>query len=103
MICEYRVYRAVPGKLDAVQDRFINHTLRFFAKHGITATGIFRPEGVENELHYMTSFPTAAAKDAAWAAFQADAEWQQIKQASETDGPLLEKQLVTVLTPVDRP
>lgn len=103
MIYEYRVYRALPGKLDAVQDRFLSHTLRFFARHGISVTGIFRPEGVEDELHYMTSFSSTAAKDAAWAAFQADPEWQQIKQESEVAGPLLEKQLVTVLAPVDRP
>lgn len=100
MIHEYRVYQAVPGKLDAVQDRFINHTLRFFAKHGIMMTGMFRPHGVEHELHYMTSFPTLAAKDSAWAAFQADPEWQRIKQESEASGPLLEKQLVTVLVPI---
>lgn len=100
MIYEYRVYRAVPGKLDAVQDRFLNHTLRFFARHGITVTGIYRPVGVENELHYTTSFASTEAKDAAWAAFQGDAEWQAVKQQSEVGGPLLEKQLVTVLSPV---
>lgn len=101
MIYEYRIYRAVPGKLEAVQDRFLTHTLRFFAQHGIRVTAIFRPKGIEHELHYMTCFDSVEARDAAFAAFQADAGWQKIKQGSEADGPLLVEQVVTVLDPVD--
>ena len=65
MIYEYRIYRAVPGKLEAVQDRFLTHTLRFFAQHGIRVTAIFRPKGIEHELHYMTCFDSVEARDAA--------------------------------------
>lgn len=100
MIQEYRQYHAVPGKLDAVQDRFLQHTLRFFGRHGIEVTGIFRPVGTSDKLHYMTRFTDEAARASAWAAFQGDPEWQVVKTASETDGPLLEKQTVTILEPV---
>ncbi|MEI4508733.1 NIPSNAP family protein [Sphingopyxis sp. CCNWLW253] len=102
MIHEYRVYKAIPGKLDAVRDRFLQHTLRFFSQHGIEVTGIFQPDGVEHELHYMTRFASLAARDEAFAAFQGDAEWQKIKRESEIDGPLLAEQTVTLLTPVSR-
>ena len=32
---ELRIYRAVPGRLPDLQNRFSQHTTKFFAKHGI--------------------------------------------------------------------
>ena len=97
---EYRSYFAVEGKIEQVKRRFLDHTLRFFTRHGIEVVGIFEPEGSANELHYMTRFPDEETRKAAWAAFQADPEWQEVKTASEQAGPLLEKQSVNFLEPV---
>lgn len=35
MLYELRIYHIHPGKMQAINDRFSNHTLRIFAKHGI--------------------------------------------------------------------
>ena len=39
MIYEYRVYEAAPGKLEALNSRFRNHTLGIFERHGIKNIG----------------------------------------------------------------
>ena len=38
-------------------------------------------------------------QDGYWAAFGTDPEWATLKAASETDGPLLKNQVVSVLSP----
>src|SRR6185437_10637423 len=40
---EMRVYTANPGKLDALNARFRDHTVQLFKKHGITNVGYFVP------------------------------------------------------------
>src|SRR5687768_12299837 len=36
---ELRVYTAAPGKMDALNKRFREHSLKFFEKHGIKSVG----------------------------------------------------------------
>ena len=40
---EMRVYFAAEGKLDALNARFRDHTLKLFEKHGMTNLGYFVP------------------------------------------------------------
>jgi len=47
----------------------------------------------------MTRFANKDAHKKAWASFAADPEWVAVKAASETDGPLLKNQIVSVLSP----
>jgi uncharacterized protein YbaA (DUF1428 family) len=88
---EMRVYEARPGKLDALQARFREHTTKLFAKHDMTNVGYFVPAGdnPERRLVYFLSYPDRAARDASWQAFLADPEWQQVSAASERDGKLV--------------
>jgi len=39
MIYELRVYSCIPGKLPALLNRFANHTLKIWDKHGIKQAG----------------------------------------------------------------
>ena len=39
MIYETRIYETHPGKLPALNDRFRNHTMKIFEKHGIKNIG----------------------------------------------------------------
>jgi len=88
---EMRVYYAKPGKLDALNARFRDHTLKLFAKHGMTSLGYFVPvDNKENKLVYFLAFPDRAAHDAAWKAFQADPEWKAAAKESEKDGKLID-------------
>ena len=41
MIYETRVYRCVPGKLPALNNRFANITLKIWERHGIKQAGFF--------------------------------------------------------------
>jgi len=88
---EMRVYYAKPGKLDALNARFRDHTLKLFAKHGMTSLGYFVPvDNKENKLVYFLAFPDRAAHDASWKAFGSDPDWKAAAKASEKDGKLID-------------
>ena len=67
-VFEMRVYFAPEGKLDALNARFRDHTLKLFTKHGMTNLGYFVPvgENPERKLVYFLAYPDKAARDAAW-------------------------------------
>ena len=92
-VYEMRVYYAAPGKLDALNARFKNHTVKLFEKHGMTNVGYFVPAGdnKEGKLVYFLAYPDKAARDTAWKAFAADPAWQAARAASEKDGKLVAK------------
>ena len=89
---ELRIYTAAPGKLDALLQRFRNHTVTLFAKHGMTNVGYWVPaENADRKLLYVLSFPDRTARDASFKAFGDDPEWQTAQKASEADGKLVDK------------
>jgi hypothetical protein len=106
MIYEIRVYTPHDGKAEALRQRFLQHTLRLFDRAGIEVVEVLAPASspgmspgpAGDDLWYITRFADEAARTAAWDAFKADPEWPRIKAATETDGPLLKAQTVTVLT-----
>src|SRR4051812_23073485 len=87
-VVEMRVYYAAPGKLDALNARFRDHTAKLFTKHGMTNVGYFVPEGdnKDGKLVYFLAYPSKEAREAAWKAFAADPDWQKARAASETGG-----------------
>jgi hypothetical protein len=102
-IYEMRVYYAAPGKLDALHDRFKNHTMKLFEKHGLTNIGYFVPvgENKDNKLVYWVSAPSKEARDKAFKDFGADPEWKKAAAESEKDGKLVAKIESTFLTATD--
>ena len=87
---ELRVYDAMPGKLPALHDRFSNHTMRLFEKHGIENVAYWTEDvGISNRLVYMLGYPSLGAREKGWTAFQADPEWQKARAESEKNGPLV--------------
>lgn len=102
-IYEMRVYYAAPGKLDALHDRFKNHTMKLFEKHGLTNIGYFVPvgENKDNKLVYWVSAPSKEARDKAFKDFAADPEWKKAAAESEKDGKLVAKIESTFLTATD--
>jgi len=103
MIYELRIYRAAPGKLAPLVARFRDHTVALFEKHGITNVGYWRNTigGRSDELWYMLSYPDMAARDASWASFAADPDWQKARADSEANGPLLDHLENRILAPTD--
>jgi hypothetical protein len=89
-IYELRVYDAMPGKLPALHDRFANHTMQLFKKHGIDNVAYWTEDvGTSNRLVYMLGYPDLGAREKGWTAFQADPAWQQARAESEKNGPLV--------------
>jgi hypothetical protein len=104
-VFELRTYYATPGKLDELHDRFRDHTLELFVKHGIGIVGFWVEIGDDgrpsDKLVYLLSYPDLDAVDAAWSAFRADPEWVKAKATSEHDGPLTVAIESAFLTPAD--
>jgi hypothetical protein len=99
---ELRTYTAAPGKLDALLQRFRNHTVALFAKHGMTNVGYWVPvDNSDRKLIYLLSFPDRTARDASFKAFGADPEWKAAQKASEADGKLVDKLESRFLTATD--
>ncbi len=99
---ELRTYFASPGKLDNLQARFRDHTMKLFEKHGIKNVGYWIPiDNKENKLIYMVSFPSRESREASFKEFGADPEWQKVYKDSEANGKLVEKIDSLLLTPTD--
>ncbi|MGH7322498.1 MAG: NIPSNAP family protein [Candidatus Rokuibacteriota bacterium] len=90
MIYELRLYEVVPGRMPALHARFQNHTLGFFAKHGIKVVGFWEAlVGTSNVLSYLLAFEDLAHRERAWAAFMADEDWKRVRDESQRDGPIV--------------
>lgn len=91
-IYELRVYYAPEGKLEALQSRFRDHTLKLFEKHGMTNVGYWVPiENPDRKLIYLLEYPSKEAREKAWAAFKEDPAWKKAHAESEKDGKLVAK------------
>ena len=87
---EKRIYEAMPGKLPELHDRFSNHTMGLFEKHGIENVAYWPEDvGTSNRLVYMLGYPDLAAREKGWAAFRSDPAWQKASAASEENGALV--------------
>jgi NIPSNAP protein len=78
---ELRTYtvREGSGNIDVLHARFREHTNALFRKHGMTIVGFWQPVTKPDQLIYILAYKDAAARDAAWAAFQADPEWVKVR------------------------
>jgi NIPSNAP len=92
---ELRTYYAAPGKLEALNARFRDHTCALFKKHGMEIVGFWIPtdqdQGAENKLVYMLVHQSREAAKQSWKDFGDDPEWQKARTESEVNGKLTEK------------
>jgi hypothetical protein len=104
-IFELRTYTAAPGKLDALNARFRDHTNKLFEKHGMTIIGFWMPiqqKEDEEKLIYILAYPSKEAADKSWKAFREDPEWRKVVAQTEKNGRLLAKPPESVyMTPTD--
>src|SRR4029078_13048658 len=89
---ELRPYTAAPGKLDALNARFRDHTVKLFEKHGITNVAYFTPiDNKDNKLVYFLSYSSKDPREKSWKAFGADPDWKKAHAESEKNGKLVDK------------
>jgi hypothetical protein len=100
---EMRIYHTLPGKLDALNARFRDHTTKLFEKHGMENVGYWVPqdEARKNQLIYILAFSDRAARDKSFKEFGADPEWKTAREASEKGGKIVEKVESIFLSPTD--
>ena len=100
MLYELRMYHTVPGRLPALHDRFANHTMRLFKKHGIGMLGFWTDEiGETNKLTYMVTFGNMAEREARQGALVADPEWNKVRAESVKDGPIVDRRYSRLMKP----
>jgi hypothetical protein len=100
-VFEMRTYYCHPGRLEALQKRFRDHTTRLFTKHGMENVGYWVPTDKPDVLVYILAYPSREAATKAWAAFRADPDWNTARTASEADGPIVQKVESVYMTATD--
>jgi len=90
-VYELRTYTATEGKLDALEARFKNHTLKLFEKHGMKNVIYWNPTSEatsKNTLVYLLWHKSEDAAKKSFDSFRKDPEWIAAKAESEKDGSL---------------
>jgi hypothetical protein len=102
-VFELRTYHAAPGKLDALNARFRDHTNALFKKHGMEIIGFWQPTDPQkaDQLVYILAFPSKEAADKSWQAFRDDPEWKKAREASEKGGKLVDRVESVYMNPTD--
>jgi hypothetical protein len=103
-VFEIRTYTATDGNLDALHARFRDHTMRLFEKHGMTNIGYWTPQDAplsNNTLIYIIAHQSRDAARENWKQFQADPEWQKVRDASEAKGKIVSKVESVFVAPTD--
>lgn len=104
-VFEMRTYVTEPGRLDALNKRFREHTTALFKKHGMENIGYWTPQddkqGKADTLIYLLAHESRDAAKKSWAAFQADPEWKKVREASEKDGKIVKSVTSVFLDPTD--
>ncbi len=100
---ELRTYQATPSHLPNLLERFRDHTVTLFKKHGMTNVIYWTEDGKDDMLVYLLAHASKDAADASFKAFRDDPDWVKARQASETkaNGSLTVSVKSEFLTPTD--
>jgi hypothetical protein len=93
-VYELRTYTTNEGKLDALNARFRDHTVKLFDKHGMESVGYWVPTSEpksKNTLIYVLKHKSRDAAKASWKAFITDPAWKKVAKESQLDGQILAK------------
>jgi heme-degrading monooxygenase HmoA len=91
MIYELRHYIPVPGKEAAILNRFKNHTFGIFKKNGFKTLNFWIDAKGSGQLWYVLGWESISSMESSWDTFRKDQEWIKAKEATEKDGPIVEK------------
>src|SRR3984957_20901792 len=90
---ELRIYKAQPGKRDALAARFASRTAGIYARHGITNVGYWIPQETDKELGieaedtfiYIRGYPSKEERDKRLKAAHDDPEFAEVVLKQEQD------------------
>jgi hypothetical protein len=92
-VYELRLYHVNPGKMQALVDRFGNHTDAIFKRYNMKSVGYWVPKDApssQNLFIYILEHPSREEAKKDWDAFHDDPEWKKVKAKSEAQGPLVD-------------
>ncbi len=92
-VFELRIYSVLPGRMDALNARFKNHTNPLLTKHHMTLVGFWQLQGDDagKKLYYLVAHKNRKEAEANWKTFSNDPDWKVARDASEKDGKIVEK------------
>jgi hypothetical protein len=90
---ELRIYKAQPGKRDALAARFASRTASIYARHDITNVGYWIPQESDTELGidaadtfiYIRGYPSKEERDKRLKAARDDPEFAEVVLKQERD------------------
>jgi hypothetical protein len=89
---ELRIYHCEPGKLTDLENRFKNHTMALFEKHGMTNIAYWKPTKTNNNsLYYILKHKDRASRELSWKNFGNDPVWKEVREKSEYNGKIVAK------------
>ncbi len=93
IVFELRTYKSTPGNLENLLNRFRNHTMALFEKHGMVNIGYWIPTDPAESgdtLIYVLKHESQEAATASWRAFATDPEWARVNEESNRNGNILQ-------------
>jgi hypothetical protein len=104
-VFDLRVYSVLPGKLDAFRDRWHDHAVPIYERHGLHSIGWWVADTKDAEGHdqfiCLLAGESAEAIQKSIAAFHADPEWQRVAKVTEARGILRSGVSAFKLTPTE--
>ena len=93
-IFELRTYSMHPGRVDAINARFRDHTRVLFERHGMTNVVYWytvEPENAQPKLIYLLAHKSVADAKKSFDKFRDDPDWKRVRDDSEVSGPIVER------------
>lgn len=103
-VFELRTYTTKEGKLQDLEKRFRDHTMRIFTNHGMTNVAYWVPQDAplsQNTLIYVISHESRDAAKKNWDDFRNDPEWKRVSAASEENGKIVDHVVSVFMDPAD--
>ena len=90
MMYELRVYKILPGRMEAMKARLERATV-IFRKNGFDVAGVWTEivEGQDPRLIYITVFDSVEDRERKWSSFVEDPDWLALEAESEQDGKIV--------------
>ena len=91
-VFDLRIYFVLPGKLDAFRDRWRDHAVPIYERHGLHSVDWWVAEKKDADGHdqfiCLLAGESIAAIQISIGEFHQDSEWQRVEKETEKDGKL---------------
>ncbi|CAG7658943.1 NIPSNAP family protein [Paenibacillus allorhizosphaerae] len=91
MLYELRIYTMHEGRMEAILQRFSQHTLGIFERLELKVYDFWIDQTGLPKLYYVMEYKDMEERQRLWGAFLQDPEWIEVKRTSEESGPIIEK------------